>query len=310
MGIAMPLRAQAAGSAAAPDNAMSQPSSQPSSQSSMLSSPDSLTIGGGDLLTVHVLEAPDLDQRGRVTDDGRFPLILGGNVQVRGLTPDQAARVIEQALVSGSYMLSPHVSVGVEQFAARGVTVIGQVKNSGTFPINTARTVLDALALAGGLTELADHKVTIQRRTTGEQIPYLVSNRADILLKDQPLVYPGDTVFVPKTYVVYILGDVFKPGGYAAATNDNTLSALQALALAGGTPPTAVPSRARLVRKTSNGGYMESAIQLSAMQKGKQPDFVLKPDDIIFVPYSYLKNIAVSAGQIVAAGTSAAIYTH
>jgi polysaccharide export outer membrane protein len=273
------------------------------------STSDSLTIGPGDVLAVHVLEIPELDQKGRVTDDGLFPLNPAGNVRVQGLTPGQAAYAMEQAL-AGRYVLNPHISVVVEQYAGRGVTVIGQVRNPGSFSVGTTRTILDVLALAGGLTEFADHTVTIQRRDTGERINFVVSNRADVLLADLPLVHPGDTVFVPRVYYVYMLGDVNRPGGYPAVTNDNRITIVQALATAGGTPPTAMPSQAKLVRKGADGSYTEMDVQLSDIQKGKKPDFALQPDDIVFIPYSYLKNIAVNLGSIVAASASAVLYTH
>ncbi len=81
------------------------------------------------------------------------------------------------------------------------------------------------------------------------------------------------------------------------------------LALAGGTPPTAVPSNARLIRRTGTGdGYTETKIQLSDMQKGKIPDMQLQPDDMIYVPFSYLKNVAVNASSVVAAAGAAAVY--
>ena len=121
-------------------------------------------------------------------------------------------------------------------------------------------------------------------------------------------VYPGDTVLVPKADVVYVLGDVNRPGGIAIVTNDSKLSALQALSLAGGTPPNAVPSHSRLIRKQADGSHVELPLQLSAMQKGKEPDIPLQGDDIIYVPFSYARNMAVGAGSLVGATSSAAIY--
>jgi polysaccharide export outer membrane protein len=77
---------------------------------------------------------------------------------------------------------------------------------------------------------------------------------------------------------------------------------------AGGTNNSAVPSHARLMRKTGNGGYTETALQLSAMQKGKQPDQLLQPEDIVYVPFSYLRNAAENISGISSAVASAAIY--
>jgi len=269
---------------------------------------ESLTIGPGDMLHIVVLEAADLEQHVRVTDSGDVPLILGGMARVVRLTPDEAARVVEKRLVEENYLLHPHISVTVERYVAKNVSVVGQVRSPGSYEISTPRTVLDVVALAGGLTDLADRRITIERRETKEQIEYFLSNSSAAALKDQPVVSPGDTVLVPKVSVVYVLGDVGRPGGYAADTNDSRLSALQAVAHAGGTPPNAVPSKARLIRKGENGAYVEMPIPLSDMQKGKRPDVALQADDIIYVPYSYLKNMAVNLNALVAAATTASIY--
>lgn len=269
---------------------------------------ESLTIGRGDVLQVKVLEAPELEQSARVTDAGALTLILGGSVQVAGLTPTEAALAIERALVAGNYVLTPHVSVTLSQTVTQNVTIMGQVRSPGSYAIGTPRHILDVLALAGGLTEVADRRVTIQRHTTKERLVFVVSNSANTELDGNAAVLPGDTVIVPKADVVYILGDVNRPGGIAMVTNDSKLSALQAITLAGGTPPNAVPSRARLIRKQADGGHVELPLQLSAMQKGKQPDIALQADDIIYVPFSYARNMAVGAGSLVGATSSAAIY--
>jgi len=78
--------------------------------------------------------------------------------------------------------------------------------------------------------------------------------------------------------------------------------------LAGGTPPSAVPSHTRLVRKQRDGSYVEIDVQLSAMQKGKSADIQLQADDILYVPFSYLRNMAMGVDTLVAAAASASIY--
>jgi polysaccharide biosynthesis/export protein len=87
------------------------------------------------------------------------------------------------------------------------------------------------------------------------------------------------------------------------------LTVIEAVALAGGTPPSAVPSHAKLIRRQAQGGYQEIPINFSDMQKGKKPDMQLEPDDIVYIPFSYLKNIASTSSGIVASAASAAIYT-
>lgn len=271
--------------------------------------PESLLIGPGDLLHVQVFDTPELEQKDvRVTDVGELPLILGGNVKVAHLTPAEAARVIEKALVDGHFVLRPRVAVTVEEYATQKVSVLGEVKTPGAYAIQTPRSVLDVLTLAGGLTELADRKILVERRGTDEKVPYFVSNDAKAAMDASVRINPGDTLYVPKAGIVYVLGDVKQPGGYTMTNNEAQLSVLQLVARAGGTNNSAVPSHARLVRKTGDSGYTETALQLSDMQKGKQSDQFLQPGDIVYVPFSYMRNFALQGSGLVASASSAAIY--
>ncbi len=271
---------------------------------------ESLLIGSGDLVTIQVLEAPELTQHVRVTDAGYINLLVGGDVKLAGLTPEEAAASVKQALIDGHYLLTPHVVVTDDQQVTQNVTVLGQVRNPGAFPIETPRTVLDVLALAGGVTDVADRRITIQRHDSGEKIEYFLSNKSSTALNESVKVDPGDTILVPKIDVVYIMGDVARPGGYPMATNDGKLSLLQAVAMAGSTQTSAVPNATRLIRKQSDGTFVEMKVALSRMAKGKQADIALRPDDIVYVPFSYLRNMATNLTGLVAAASTAVIYRY
>jgi polysaccharide export outer membrane protein len=121
-------------------------------------------------------------------------------------------------------------------------------------------------------------------------------------------VFPGDTVIVPKAGIAYVLGDVGRPGGFVMQNTHSQLTALEAVALAGGTAKSAVPSHAKLIRRKPEGQYQEIAVNFSAMQKGKVPDITLEPDDVLYIPFSYLRNIASTSSGIAASTASAAIY--
>jgi polysaccharide export outer membrane protein len=272
-------------------------------------SPESLLIGPGDTLHVQVLNTPELDQHPRVTDAGEIPLIGVGDLSVAGLTPAAAAAKIRERLISMHYMNHPEVTVTVEQYATQVVSVLGQVKAPGAYSISTPRSILSVVALAGGLTDSADYQITIQRRDVSQQpVSYTLSNDPRAAIADEVEVFPGDTVIVPKAGIAYVLGDVRRPGGFVMQNNHSQLTVLQAVALAGGTAPSAVPSHARLIRKAPEGGFQEIALNFSAMQKGKLPDLVLEPDDVIYMPFSYLRNIASTSSGIVASAAGAAVY--
>jgi polysaccharide biosynthesis/export protein len=277
---------------------------------SSLAQNESLLIGPGDLLHLQVYDTPEMEQRARVTDAGNIPFSFLGTVNVSGLTPEQAATEIERRLVAGGVMLHPQVSVRVEGYATQNASVMGQVVKPGTYEIDTSRKVVDLLAMAGGLTDMADRHITIQRSGPHKQnVVYYYSNAATAALSDDPMVFPGDTVVVPRVAVVYVLGDVLKPGGYPMITNNSNMTVLQAIALAGYANHTAAVGKSKLVRETP-AGVQEIDLEVSLMQKGKKPDVALLPDDVIFVPFSFLRNVGINGQGILASATSAVIYSH
>jgi polysaccharide export outer membrane protein len=271
---------------------------------------ESLLIGPGDLLHLQVYDTPEMEQRARVTDAGNIPFSFLGNVHVASLTPEQAAKQIEGQLIAAGVMLHPQVTVRVEAYATQNVSVMGEVQKPGPYEIDTPHKVVEVLALAGGLTYIADRHITIERYGTSKQkVEYYYSNAAASALSDDPMVYPGDTVVVSKAAVVYVLGDVLKPGGYPISTNDSRMTVLQAIALAGYANHTAAVGKSKLVRATPT-GVEEIDLRVSAMEKGKKPDVALLPDDVVYVPFSFMRNVGVNGTGILASATSAAIYIH
>jgi polysaccharide export outer membrane protein len=271
---------------------------------------ESLLIERGDLLHLLVYDTPEMEQHARVTDSGTIPFSFLGTVRVSGLTPAQAAEQIEHRLVAAGVMLHPEVSVRVEAYATQNASVMGQVQKPGSYEIDTGRKVVEVLAMAGGLTDVADRHITIQRFGAAQQkVEYYYSNSALTALSEDPMVYPGDTVIVPRAAVVYVLGDVSKPGGYPISTNNSTMTVLQAIALAGYANHTAALGKSRLVRATSN-GVVEIDLEVNAMEKGKKPDVALFADDVVYVPFSFMRNVGINGQGILASVASAAIYIH
>ena len=278
----------------------------PDSNHQRVASPESLLIGSGDLLHVTIFREPDLEQKVRVKDSGEIDLDLAGSVKVAGLTPGDAAKIIAQVYVDGRFLNRPQVSVLVEEYATQNVSILGQVKNPGAVPLTTPRSLLDVLSLAGGLTEIADRHITIQHKDKSGSITVFLSNNADASLHASVMVYPGDTVLVPKAGVVYVLGDVAHPGGYVMQ-DDARLTVLQAVAMAAGVNRTAKEGATRLLRKV-NGSYQEQLVSLREMERGEKPDIQLEADDVLYVPFSMAKNVVLGASGIVSSTSAAAIY--
>jgi polysaccharide export outer membrane protein len=294
-------------------NAASAQSSYPAKDAGSAPTPastaksESLLIGPGDLVHATFFQVPELETKARVTDAGDINLPLAGQVSVSGLTPIQASAKVEQLYASKHYLKSPQISIAIDEYATQSVSIMGEVQRPGTFPITTPRSVIDVLAFAGGLTPLADHRITIQHR--GQQDTkqdVFLPNDANNALAAQVKVYPGDLIVVPKAGIVYVLGDVGHPGGYVMQ-DDSTLTVLQAVAMASGANRTASESHARLVRRTAQ-GYSEIPVPLKDMQKGKVADMALQHDDILWVPFSYGKNIVIGGTSIVGVAASAAVY--
>lgn len=268
---------------------------------------ESLLIGPGDALNVQVFDTPELTQTLRVTDSGEVSLMVGGDVKVGGLTPGQAAGAIKARLQDGHYMRNPQVLVTVSEYATEKVSILGEVKMPGSFPLRTSRSVVDVLSLAGGLTELADRKILIQRNGSSEKVPYFFSNQADTALDTAVQVNPGDAIIVPRAGIAFALGDVHVPGGYTMTNNESQLTLLQLVARAGGVQHTAAAPHAKLIRKTKQ-GYVEIAIDLRDMLNGKRPDMLLVPEDVLYVPFSYARNLAINSAAILATAGNAAVY--
>ncbi len=268
---------------------------------------ESLLIGPGDLIQVDVIDTPEMQQQVRVTDDGSVPLAYIGSVHVAGDTPAAAAASIQKLLIEKHIMNQPQVAVKMEELATQDVSVLGQVRTPGTYSITTPQSILKVLSLAGGLTDSADRHVTVKRHKSSEQLTYYVANDAQQALTDLVTVYPGDTVLVGRAPMVYVMGDVNRPGGYVIASNDARLSVLQLIAMAGSPNKTAVQSQVRLIRTTAQ-GQVELPVRLDRMEKGKQPPIMLEPNDIVYVPFSWLKNVAMSSSSIGASTAGAAVY--
>ena len=209
---------------------------------------ESIVVGPGDTLHVLVYDEPGLEQRVTVSDQGNAVFFLVGTVHVAGLSPSEVSRTLEH-LLGGHYLVHPNVNATIEQSATMQVSVLGEVHAPGTFDIGTARNILDIISLAGGLTDAADRRITIQHGMGKlDTTTVFVPNNASDAIAGSALVYPGDTVIVPKAGIVYILGDVNRPGGYYMQ-RDSQLSALQAIGMAGGLAMNAAAPSTRLVRK-------------------------------------------------------------
>jgi polysaccharide export outer membrane protein len=265
-------------------------------------------IASGDLLSVSVYDNPELTQKVRVEANGVVQLALIGPTKVAGLTAMQAADMISHELQEHNYLRRPQVNVLIEEYATQGVTVTGEVQHPGVYPALGSRSLLDVISMAGGLTNAADTNITIRRRSGAEEniSANLKNDDAKTALANNVQVYPGDLVVVPKSGIVYVLGDVGRPGGFAMQ-NNGRITILQALAQAGGVNRSASMNNATLLLKTAN-GYVPKQVRIRDLVHGRGEDVELHPNDVLFVPNSVLKSVAQSTQAIVTSLGAASIY--
>ncbi|HZD49062.1 MAG TPA: polysaccharide biosynthesis/export family protein [Silvibacterium sp.] len=278
-----------------------------SAQKATGESHETLLIGPGDLLQISVLGESDLSQKARVRDSGYVTLPLIGDVEARGLSTDAASRLIAQKYIDAQFLKHPDVTVFVAEYATQSVSVLGQVQKPGTVAISTARSLIDVLAMAGGLTEVADRHITVERGATPHEVAEVfLSNKPEDALNANIEIDPGDKILVPKAGIVYVLGDVGRPGGYVMQ-NNSRLTVLEAIAMAAGLNKTASQAHARVIHN-ANGQYRERDLPLKDIEEGKAPDELLQADDVIYIPFSFGKNMLLGTNSIVAATSSALIY--
>jgi polysaccharide export outer membrane protein len=251
------------------------------------SAPDEkLLLDVGDLLDVHVFDTPELSEKLRVDDRGEITLPVAGAVSVKGLTAEQAQTVIETRFRRADILRDPHVEVLVLEYATQGVTVGGEVKSPGVYPWVGKHTVLDFISVAGGLTPAASKTVTLSRKDR-EQIITFQLNSSPFGTGGDPEVRPGDRILVRRAGVVYVVGDVGRPGGYLLESPDR-VTVLKAIALAQGINKTA-KFDAKLIRN-SPAGRTETELPLKKILANQAVDPKLQDGDILFIPVSGAKN--------------------
>jgi polysaccharide biosynthesis/export protein len=250
----------------------------------------SLRLSPGDLVELSVYNVPELATRARVSNRGDIYLPLIDYVHVSGLTAEETQAVIQQKLSDGGFVKNPHATVLVETYASQGASLLGEVGRPGIYPVVGQQRLFDVISAAGGFTEKAGRSITITHRGQPDK-PLVVPLARNV--SDNPesnvFVYPGDTIVVRKADIVYVVGEVGRPSGFAM--DSGHLTVLQVIALAGGTTKTAKLSSVRLLRKGPE-GVNETPIPLKKILEAKAPDLQMQADDILFVPTSAAKAAA------------------
>ena len=272
-------------------------------------------LGPGDEVTIEVIGEEEIPRSPMpIGADGVIHAPLVGPVQVWGLDVGEV-----RALLTGrfrTYIHDPQVIVRVVKFGSQPVSVIGAVKRPGLHQLRGRKSLIEVLSMAGGLREDAGHVVKITRRREQGRIPLATArddssgrfsvaaaNIEDVMKANHPadnvIIEPNDVISVPRAEMVYVIGAVGRSGGFVLREQES-ISVLQALALAGGVDGTAAVRRARILRPAPGGGEkLELPIDLKSIMESNAEDVALQPEDILFVPNSSGKTAARRAADAV-----------
>lgn len=245
-------------------------------------------LGPEDEISITVWDNPDLTRTARINLEGKISFPLIGELSVIGLTQLQLEKRMRDMLSDG-YLKDPHVSIQVTEYRSQKVSIIGEVNSPGSYPLTKRTTVVEAIAMAGGVRQEADHEIMIVRPKTGNPthnavLPDQVDPNDVIKVPIREVlegektrniaVQNGDTVFVPKIKVFYITGEVKRPGQY---TYMKGMTVLNAIGTAGGFTDKAATKKVKVVRE-KNAKKEEISIG---------PEGLVEPGDTVVVPESF-----------------------
>ena len=262
-------------------------------------------LGPGDEVEVTVYGAPDLSGHTRVATNGSISMPLVGYIRVAGLSSSEAEEAIEAQLRQNNVVNNPQVSVFIKEYTSGGISVAGEVSKPGVYSALGPHRLFDVLQAAGGPTDRAANKVVISHRDQKDATTLYISKDPAEMAASNVNLEPGDTVVVPRAGIVYVLGEVTRPGGYVLNSTGG-ITVLQVVAVAGGPTHVASAGKTRLLRRSEN-GFQEQRIDLKKLLRGKIHDVAVRDQDILFVPSSGVKSV-LNASTLVATMGSAAIY--
>jgi polysaccharide biosynthesis/export protein len=232
-------------------------------------------LAAGDTIRISVYQSADLTLETRLTEAGTISYPLLGSVALAGLTVSEAEKRIADGLRNGNFVKQPQVSVAVQQVRGNQVSVLGQVGRPGRYPLETGNVQLtDMIATAGGVVPGGADQVVVVGTRNGQ--PY----RAEI---DLPSVFGpnrrandltlqnGDVIWVERAPMIYMYGEVQRPGSLRL---ERGMTVMQALAASGGLTQRGTERGLRVHRRDAEGKVR--IIEPTMTDK-------LQPEDIIYI---------------------------
>lgn len=245
-------------------------------------------LGPGDEITMDVFGVEDLTGNYRIDGLGRVSLPLVGSVEISGYTLAEAEDVLEQRYAE-NYLRNPQITISILEFRSQQFTAVGAVSQPRVYNTERKITLIEALAMAGGLSENAGPYVYLTDRVRNPETGQLGTRSVAIAVEDltqgQPEVNVvlGESALinVPPAGSVFVEGAVENPGVYRQR-GDTTV--LKAIAMAGGLSFEADRGSIYVLRRNPESGEWDrQAVALSEIRQSPTNDIVLADGDIVMV---------------------------
>jgi polysaccharide export outer membrane protein len=280
-------------------------------------------LGSDDEIAIRALDADEVSNKPmRIDGTGNINIPMLGRVRAAGLTVRDLEAVINSKLEE--YVREPQVSILILAYRSQPVVVIGSFNKPGTLQLEGHKTLIEVLAMAGGLNPEAGGVLKITRRAQWGKIPLPDSTLdqscecsiANIKLRsllesskpeENIIIMPHDILSVPQGQKVYVIGEVHKPGAFIIADNEGT-SVLRLVAMAEGLG-SAASREAQILRPVIGSNRVSIPVNIKEIMAGKKTDVPVHADDILFVPNSYAKTTwRRTLDSVVQAATGIVIY--
>ena len=285
---------------------------------------NSYILGPSDKIVVRCLNTDEVSPAPiRIDNDGRVTLPYVGRITLAGLTINDAEKRVAEQL--SKYIQHPEVELSVVESHSQPVSVFGAVKNPGAYQLEGRKTLIEVLAMAGGLRPDAGQTLKLTRRKEWGAFPSSTPDQrsvGDVTVAEISIdelvrgrssfadleLHPHDVVSVSQAELIYVVGQVRKPGGFPMS-GPADFSVLQALSLAEGLDRTAAPKRAVILRKRGSSGRTEVPVNLERILAGRAPDTRMEPEDVLFIPNNAAKSVGMKTlDTILQTTTGMAIY--
>lgn len=277
-------------------------------------------LGEGDGLDIRVVGSDWLNdslQRLTIGNSGEISIPYLGSVRAAGLTAEQLEERVASLFAEKKLLKAPEVLVYITDYKAKPFFITGEVDNPGEYIMSQELTLMEGILMAGGIDPDADSFAYLHRSKSPDgpelqpgraaQNPSVGESGVEVtkidlkplkqggVPKPDILLQKGDVLVIPKSRDMrfYVVGDVTSPGSQdIPPPNERALLVSQAIAQAGGPSRTAKLSKGLLIRyNEQDGSREERKVDFAAILRGKQPDFEIRPSDIIFIPGSNAKTL-------------------